>query len=259
MLRTGDPQASKLLNHALRLHPTHPGLHRLAARLLLASGRRAQSAVEYAHAMHGTLMPRSLILEIVAMLPELDLASAAIPPDAPNQRQIIRTLTEVSRDDITQRWLERRMAGPQHDLAGIDQLYQLAMARRDWPVAEQAARRRLAESRTTTSRILLERVLFRREQFDQVVKDLADVPSWKGRLDEQADAWLLLCDAHIEKRAWDPALQCLHRLDGAGILTPPRRYDVTKRLTIVSEQRDREAKQKAIEEMQRALGSPSKQ
>jgi O-antigen ligase len=258
MLRTGDPEASKLLNHALRLHPTHPGLHRLAARLLLASGRRAQSAVEYAHAMRGTLLPRTLILEIVAMLPELDLASAAIPADSPNQRQIRRTLSELDREDITERWLQHLMDRPQHDLAAIDQLYQLAMARHDWPVAEQAARRRLAESNTTTSRILLERVLFRREQFDQVLKDLKDVASWKGRLDEQADAWLLVCDAHIEKHAWDPALQCLHKLDGTGILGPLRRYEVNKRLSIVDEHREMEAKQKAIEEMQRALGSPSK-
>ena len=258
MLRTGDPQAGKLLNHALRLHPTHPGLHRLAARLLLGSGRRAQSAVEYADAMRGTLMPRTLILEIVAMLPELELASAAIPADAPNARQIRRTLTEVDREDITLRWLQRRVAGPQHDLTAIDQLYQLAMVRHDWPVAEQAARRRLAASNTTASRILLERVLFRREQFDQVIKDLADVATWKGRIDEQSDAWLLVCDAQIEKRAWDPALQCLHKLDGAGVLSVTQRYEITKRLAIVTEHREMEAKQKAIEEMQRALGSASK-
>jgi O-antigen ligase len=258
MLRSGDPQASKLLNHALRLHPTHPGLHRLAARLLLASGRRPQSALEYAAAMRGTLMPRTLILEIVAMLPEVELASAAIPADSPNQRQIRRTLTEIDREDITLRWLQQMMELPQHDLAAIDQLYQLAMARHDWPVAEQAARRRLAESHTSTSRIRLDRVLFRREQFDQVLKDLADVASWKGRLDEQADAWLLVCDAQIEKRAWDPALACLHKLDGSGVLPVTQRNEIVKRLAIVDEQREMEAKQKAIEEMQRALGSPSK-
>src|SRR5882672_7993341 len=30
----------------------------------------------------------------------------------------------------------------------------------------------------------------------------------------------LMCDAHIEKRAWDPALECLHKLDGSGTLAP---------------------------------------
>jgi O-antigen ligase len=258
MARTGDPRAVKLLNHALRLHPTHSGLHRLAARMLIASGRRTQGAVELASAMQGTLAPKRLVSEIVSLLPEVDLAAAAIPTSDIDTAQILRSLTELDRDDIAVRWLQRVVAGPQHDLAVIDKLYALAMQRHELAVAEQAARRRLAESRTNTSRLMLARAMFMREQFDQVLRDLADVPKWKGRLDEQSDAWLLMCDAHIEKRAWDPALECLHKLDGSGVLPVTRRYDVVKRLTIVREQRALEAKQKAIEEMQRALGSPSK-
>jgi O-antigen ligase len=258
MLRTGDPRAPKFLNHALTLHPTHPGLHRLAARMLIADGRRPQGAVEYALALRGTLAPRNLVVEIVTMLPEVELAAAAIPPDAINRAQILRSLDELKRDDIAERWLARVVRGPQHDLAVIDQLYRLAMERGDLPVAEEAARRRLAESHTATSRIMLARAMFRREAFDQVVRDLTDVPTWKGRLDEQASAWFLLCDAQIEKRAWDPALQCLHKLDGAGILPPTRRNEIVKRLTIVDEQRTGEAKQKAIEVMERALRSPAK-
>jgi len=258
MLRSGDPRAPKFLNHALTLHPTHPGLHRLAARMLIADGRRAQGAVEYALALRGTVAPRNLVVEIVTLLPEVELAASAIPTDAVNRAQILRSLDELKRDDIAERWLLRVVQGPQHDLALIDMLYRLAMQRGDLVVAEQAARRRIAESRTTTSRLMLARAMFRREQFDPVLKDLADVPAWKGRLDEQAEAWFLLCDAQIEKRAWDPALQCLHKLDGAGILPPTRRNEVVKRLTIVDEQRTSEAKQKAIEDMERALRSPAK-
>jgi O-antigen ligase len=258
MLRAGDAQAAKLLNHALRLHPSHPGLHRLAARMLIQSGRRSQAAVEYALALHGSRAPKKLIVEIVALLPEVELAAAALPTAAINQSLILRSLNELGRDDIAQRWLQHVVLDPQHDLAAIDELYKLALKRRDLAVAEQAARLRLAESHTNASRILLARVMFRREEFDQVLKDLADVPTWKGRTDEQADAWLLVCDAQIEKRAWDPALQCLHRLDGSGTITDGRRYEVTRRLTIVNDHRTAEAKQKAIEEMERALGSRPK-
>ena len=258
MLRSGDPRAAKFLNHALALHPTHPGLHRLAARMLIASGHRSQGAVEYALALRGSLAPKNLIVEIVTLLPEVELAAAAIPLDAANHGQILRSLNELGRNDIAVRWLSHVVVGPQHDLSVIDELYQLAMARRDLPIAEQAARRRLVESRTNASRIMLARVMFRREEFDQVLKDLADVPKWKGRIDEQADAWFLMCDCHIEKRAWDPALECLHKLDGSGIIAVARRNNVVKRLTIVNEQRATEAKQKAIEEMERALGSASK-
>lgn len=258
LLRTGDPRAAKFLNHALTLHPTHPGLHRLAARMLIAGGRRSQGAVEYALALRGTLAPKHLVVEIVTLLPEVDLAAAAIPIDAANHAQILRSLSELKRDDIAVRWLARVVVGAQHDLATIDELYQLAMKRADLPVAEQAARRRLVESRTNASRIMLARVMFRREAFDQVLSDLADVPKWKGRIDEQADAWFLRCDCYIEKRTWDPALECLHKLDGSGIIAAARRNDVVKRLTIVNEQRTIEAKQKAIEEMQRALRSSAK-
>jgi len=258
MLRSGDPRAAKFLNHALRLHPTHPGLHRLAARMLLASGRRSQAAVEYALALHGMLAPKSLVLEIVTRLPEVELAAQAIPSDAVDRAQIQRSLTDLGRDDVAERWLERVVVGPHHDLAAIDELYRLAMKRRDLPVAERAARRRLGESHTNVSRIMLARVMFRREEFDQVLKDLADVPRWKGRIDEQADAWFLTCDIHIEKRAWDPALECLHKLQGSGIITAARQNDVVKRITIVNEQRAAEAQQKAIERMERALGAPAK-
>ncbi|HEX3760809.1 MAG TPA: O-antigen ligase family protein, partial [Kofleriaceae bacterium] len=258
LLRTGDPHAGKFLNHALTLHPTHPGLHRLAARMLIASGRRSQAALEYALALRGTLAPAHLVAEVVTLLPEVELAAAAIPPDVPERGPILHALAEQKRDDVAERWLLRVIQGPQHDLEAIDGLYRLAMARGDLDVAEQAARRRLAESRTAASRIQLARVLFKRQQYDQVLNDLADVSTWSGRLDQQAEAWYLVCDAHIEKRAWDPALQCLHKLDGSGIIPPADRAGIVQRLAIVDEHRTSEAKQKAIEQMERALGSPAK-
>jgi O-antigen ligase len=258
MLQSGDPRAARLLNHALRLHPSHPGLHRLAARMFIASGRRSQGAVEYALALRGTLAPRNLIGEIVTLLPDAQLAAAAIPTERVNPQHILRALSALDRDDIAERWLQRMVLGPQRDLAMFDELYRLALARRDLPAAEQAARLRLAESHTNASRILLARVMFKRESFDQVLKDLADVPSWKGRIDEQAEAWLLMCDAQIEKRAWDPALECLHKLDGAGLIEASRRFEIVKRFTIVNDHRAAEAKQRAIEDMERALGSRPK-
>jgi O-antigen ligase len=258
MLRTGDAQAAKLLNHALRLHPSHPGLHRLAARMLVASGHHSQAALEYRLALRGTRSPKSLIAEIATALPDLDLLATALPTDPANRPQMLRALTELRRDDIAERWFQRIVLSPEHDLDDIDALYRLALGLRDLPAAELAARQRLAEANTHASRIMLARVLFRREAFAQVLKDLADVATWKGRIDERADAWLLLCDTHIELRSWDPALECLHKLDGSGTIAEGRRYDVTKRLMIVNDHRATEAKQKAIEDMQRALGSPAK-
>jgi uncharacterized protein HemY len=260
LMTTADPAASKYLNQALALHPTHPGLHRLAARTLIAAGRKSQGAVEYALALHGTLAPKSMVSEIVTLLKDPDQAATAIPTDAANPGQILRSLHELDRDDIAERWLLRMVILPQqHDLATIDELYGLAMDRRDLPIAEIAARRRLAESHTYQSRLMLDRALFRQEQFDQVLKDLADVTKWTGRIDIQTDAWLLVCDTQIEKREWDHALECLHKLDGSPIFAATRHGEVTQRISIITENRTAEAKQKAIEELERALGSYPKQ
>jgi O-antigen ligase len=260
LMASGDPSAAKFLNQALALHPTHPGLHRLAARTLIASGRKGQGAVEYALALHGTLAPKSMVAEIVTLLKDPDQAATAIPTDAANPGQILRSLHELDRDDIAERWLLRMVILPQqHDLGTIDELYALAMDRRDLPIAEIAARRRLAESHTYQSRLMLDRALFRQEQFDQVLKDLTDVPRWTGRIDIQTDAWLLVCDTQIEKREWDHALECLHKLDGSPILAMTRHSEVTRRISIVNENRTAEAKLKAIEELERALGSRPKQ
>ena len=176
--------------------------------------------------------------------------------DASLRAPILRALAELGHDDIAIRWLIRVSEQPPHDLGAIDALYQLALRKGDLAAAELAARRRLAESSTSASRIALARVLFRREQFAQVIRDLADVPRWRGRLDEQADAWLLACDAHLELRAWDAALECLHKLDGSGVIAPARRGEVTRRLAIVSEQRTAEAKRKAIEALERSIAAP---
>jgi len=99
MVRTGDPRAAKFLNHALTLHPSHPGLHRLAARMLIADGRRSQGAVEYGLALRGTLAPRNLVAELVAQLPEPSSRPARFPLDAFNREHLLRALDQLQRND----------------------------------------------------------------------------------------------------------------------------------------------------------------
>jgi predicted negative regulator of RcsB-dependent stress response len=106
-------------------------------------------------------------------------------------------------------------------------------------------------SHTTTSRVKLVKVQFQLREFDTVLKELADVKEWTGRTDEKADAWLVLCDVYIEQHQWDPALECLHRVDASGLL--PGRGEVNKRLQIVDEQRTYESKMEAIKAMEEAL------
>jgi O-antigen ligase/tetratricopeptide (TPR) repeat protein len=251
MSRDGNIHAVEYLNQALRLHPTHPGLHRLAARMLVGLKRYDQAAVEYSLAMNAEAAPSGLLTEIVTLVPNADDVAASIPVDYPFVDVMLHSLKDLKRQDVSEKWLWRVAQRPQHDLGVIDTLYDLAMARRDYPLAEKVAELRMNVSHTTTSRVKLVKVQFQLREFDTVLKELADVKDWTGRTDEKADAWLVLCDVYIEQHQWDPALECLHRVDASGLL--PGRGEVNKRLQIVDEQRTYESKMEAIKAMEEAL------
>jgi O-antigen ligase len=249
--REGALDGVTYLNHALVLHPTHPGLHRLAARMLVGLKRYDQAAVEYSLAMSADPMPHMLLTEIVTLVPNVDDAAASIPADYPNPDVLLHSLQELKRSDIAEHWLWRVANRPQHDLNIMDTLYNLAMTAKDYPRAEATAELRLRVSNTTTSRWMLAKVQFQLRKFDVLLKELGDVRNWIGRVDEKAGAWLLLCDVHIELREWDPALSCIHQLEGSGLLAS--RYETNKRLQIITEQRTYESKMQAAQALEREI------
>lgn len=256
-MRDASPQAASYLNHAMLLHPSHPGLHRLAARMLVASDRRDQAAVQYALALKGSTRPRRLLTEILVLLPDPDQAALAIPTDRSTVELMARTLSELERPDVTLRWLSRVIARPQRDVAVVDRMYKLALEQRELGFAELAARTRRRIARTTTSRLMLARVLVLQRKPDAVLAELADVAGWRGRIDEKTEAWLFVCDIYLQRRQWDEALSCLHRLEGSGAVTPGQRIEVTRRLNQVKEQRTLEEKEHAIRAMEEKLkGTP---
>ncbi|MCX5742671.1 MAG: O-antigen ligase family protein [Proteobacteria bacterium] len=245
--------AVRYLNHALRLHPTYPGLHRIAARMLVSIGQPAQAAIEYGLAMNAEPYPRQLLAEILKMLPDPAHAAAAIPTDYKNFDGMMRSLRDLKRPDIAMGWLERVAERPQHDLRVIDLLYRMAMDHQAYDAAKTAAELRLRVAHTTTSKVQLAKVLFVRHEYDRLLVDLADVATWTGRIDEKAEAWLVLCDVHITQQAWDPALKCIHRLDASGLVLPGARSQIQRRVQAINEARERESKRKAIEMMERQL------
>ncbi len=255
LMYSSDPRAVAFLNHALTLHPSHPGLHRLTARLLVSIGRTDQAAVEYSLAMTGATRPHLLLAEIVAMLPATNDAAAAIPLDYPKPDTVLKSLAQLNRLDISERWLMRIVDQPTHDLRLIDELYKLGMDRNDLEVALRAARARFAESQTPTSRLMLARVEFQRNELDAVLEQLSDVKTWRGRLDERADAWLLVCDAHHKRRNWDAALECLHHLDATGSMNM-RRNEIVTREGEISDERTSELRIKQIQNLERSLNLP---
>lgn len=245
-LRAGDPSAVQLLNHALTLHPTDPGLHLAAARLLLGARRPDQAAIEYAAALPAARDPARMFDEIAKRLP-LELAAVAIPFDPLRLDDWGQMLDEHGHADLELAWLERFVARDPQPRA-CARLYSLAVKRVDTDVIAQVAQRCPELQPSQAERLALARALHDRHADDKVAQLLADVESWQGRSDEKLAAWQLLCDAQLDLASYEPARRCLLRLGGAPGVTP----ELTARL---AESLDR------IDQAQRAaaaLGSAAK-
>lgn len=248
MLRTGDPRAIRTLNHALLLHPYHPGLHRLAALVLVANKRPHQAALEYAAAMNGTIEPKPLLAEIVARLTDLDDIANAIPADWDPEEKIENALNDLKRQDVLMRWLQRAVQTPQGDTRLVDELYYMAMGRPDYAAAEKAALRRLEIAHTFTSRLMLARTQMKLGKLAEIVSGLADVAKWHDPIDEHGEAWLILCDAYAGLEQTDNGLQCLHDLDATGMM-------FTRRAEIIRRQKDLEERRAVSVKLRELTGS----
>jgi len=213
MLRANDEGGVRMLNHALRLHPTHAGLHRLAARLLVRAGRASQAESEYAASIRGSRNPRDTIVEMLAVLPK-DRAAGAIPVEL-NVDVTVRTLTQEGRVDVALLWLER-VSASRRDLHSAQVRYSLAMQQHDLVAAEQAGRLRCELDPSTRCRLALAQVLSLAGKHQDVITYLRDVMDWHGHREDRVKAWLLLCDANIALQRVNDAKYCLRRLDASG-------------------------------------------
>jgi hypothetical protein len=228
-IRERDPRAIQLLNHALGLHPTNPGLHLLAAHVLVDTGHPEQATVEYAAALAPVKENRKLLAEIASRFPT-ELAAAAIPIDEIRLDQITGALVEMGHSDIAVAWLARVLAHHPQATHACDLLYAEAARTGDVAVVTLASQRCQGYQAGRDTRIALSRMLLGQHAADQAAKLLGDVESWQGRRDEKADAWLLLCDAHLALAHWDDAKRCLRRLDASGLLPPERASEIATRL-----------------------------
>lgn len=240
MMRRNDPLGVRLLNHALMLHPTHPGLHRLAARLLFNTGHLQQAALEYATALRVEKSPESLLTEIVAVFPP-ELAAAAIPADDPQIDLVVATLDRLRHPEVTTIWLGRVLELGTNNARACDLVYANVMQHAEPRAAELAARRCAKLLPDRGARFALAEVLMRQQSYAEVVKLLDDVESWPGRRDEKVRAWLVRCDALAAIGEPDAVKKCLRRLGTSGDVTEDQRGAITSRLqTLEAAQRARD-------------------
>ena len=235
--RERDPDHVRYLNHALMLHPTHPELHAIAARVLRSKGHDAQAAIEYGAAIRGRLDPRRTIREVVATLRRPEHAVAAIPADYPNIDLVVRVLGQLERPDLAAAWLTRVLERRPKDVRVCEYLYTISIEQGDLKAAEAAGRHCLAVVPSHQRRIALARVLLKRGAFSEVVQQLRDIATWRGRIDEISSAWLVLCDAHESLQRWTDAVHCLRQLDGRNLVAPKRHDEITRRIERIEKER----------------------
>ena len=234
--RANDPAAIRLLNHALRLHPTHPGLHRIAARLLLQDGYVAQAAYEYAEAIRGARTPDVFIAEVVKQFPVAH-APTALPEDYPYPAELVRQVVDLGRTDVAIGWLLRVRKHRPNDARICEQLYTLALVQKNLDAANAANQHCGDLPPDPATRLALAQLLLEQKAYGQVLQLVGDVERWTGHVDTRSAAWLLQCDAHIGLGALDEAKRCVRRLDAAGILDASKAAELAARLAKIDDLR----------------------
>ena len=230
--RRGDPEGVRLLNHALRLNPTHGGLHRLAAQRLRRAEHLEQAAIEYEAALRFSPTLAPLLQEIVRELPP-PLAVRAIPTDLAADALVTTTLAEAGRADVATAWLERVLQ--RHpDQARACELLIAHVREHDDDAAVHTVKARcpvaLADATTLDA---LAVSLAQRQRYDALIVLLADAPAASGPSEHHLRAWMALCDAYRARHRWDEATSCLRALDASSAVTAALHAQVTTRIELI--------------------------
>ncbi|MEQ1735942.1 MAG: hypothetical protein ABL886_06025, partial [Rhodoglobus sp.] len=210
---TSPPERIAFLNHALRLHPTHSGLHRAVARWLVATKRPTQAALEYRIALEGALDPDALVTEILAKLPTAE-AIDAMPRSAANWNRISKLLLDSKRDDIALAWLlhlldDKLLPSSPTTLKSI---FILAERREDLAVASRVVRTLDQVNSDSSLRLRLARLETRKGKLDAALVTIEEILRSSATSQTHFEAELLRCDIHITRPAWPLARDCLIRL-----------------------------------------------
>ena len=222
------PRAIRLLNHAMLLHPTHPDLHRMAARMLYRDDFIAQAAGEYAAALRSTPAPKKLVAEILARFPR-EQAAAALPVDYAEPELLVRTMSDLGRGDVATLWLENVLKQRPRDSRACERL--AVLAEQGVVAAAEVAGKRCSELILDyQTRLALAQILAKQQRYDDVIRLLADVEGWQSRADDKINAWLIVCDAHLALGHTDDAKRCLRRLDASPDMRIERRNEVLNRI-----------------------------
>jgi predicted Zn-dependent protease len=133
-----DPDAMRFLNRALTLHPTHSGLHLLAARMLFAGDRAGQAQIEYSLAVRYEPHPAPIVAEVLARYRDAGQAAGALPVDHPRFRMVVE-LVAAERPDVAYALVKRAVAADPRNVAHLRMLTDFAHSQGQLADARRAA------------------------------------------------------------------------------------------------------------------------
>ena len=225
-------QAIDVLNHALRLHPTHPGLHLFLGEILRESGNLDQATVEYASALRSSPDPTPVIEEIVQRLPTAQLIAQSIPPDYYRFYTILGVLEHENRLDVAIEWLQRVLDSGSDKLRTCASLYTIAARSKQLDAIAVATEKCPQYSPTPSVKRYLAKTALDNHDANAALRLLSDLETWTGNINDKFEAWLTRCDAYVQLGQYNDAEVCLHRLDATGYA--PKREILERRLDAVS-------------------------
>jgi len=223
------------LNLALRLHPRHPGLHRVTARWLVQIGRTNQAALEYRFALAGATDPTHLISEVLATFPSVADAVSALPLEHRRWKEIVTALSESHRDDVALAYMAK-MVDAKAVAAGPDmwrRLGGLAHKTGDLVMAERAVIALLQHDPSPVDVVTLAQIQLERHEYDRAAQTLAPLTKTQETGPQHLKARFLLCEIHMARPDLPLARTCLTETLLDPGLTLPMRRRVHERLSRV--------------------------
>jgi hypothetical protein len=228
LARAKDPRAVAMLNHALVLHPTHPGLHHLAARMLYRSGAIDQAVIEYGLAVREGNGLLALLTEITTRLSAKQAARAI--PTTLTTVTVVKTLLDLGRPAVATEWLSLLLDESPGNLQACDGLFTAALQRHDDNAGVIASKRCATSAPSYEARTQLAQLLLAKGHLDEAARIVADVDMWPGRIDVKLTGWLVSCDVVVARKQWDEAKRCLRLLDLSGLVLDNQRAEIANRI-----------------------------
>ncbi len=239
--RRNDANGVRLLNHAMRLNPSHGGLHRIAARRLRRAGHLQQAALEYAVALRFSSSPVALLEEIAKEIP-LAQAPMAIPTDFSRPELVVTTLRSMNRNELANEWLARVVTRHPGDARACDLLARRAREHGDGRAAMIVATKCAGTVTDAGARMAIASVLSRDARPAEAIAMFGDIANASGSTDEKYAAWQALCEMHRHQKNLDAAADCLRTLQASPDLSPTLLHTITTLLGLIEEERKGAAK-----------------